>query len=386
MDIYTKAVKPSDIEIPKNSVADPIFQTSVYSFKEIDEVDELLGGQREGYSYTRGGNPNYDGLAQFIASLENAERAVVTSSGTASLLAAILALQPKPCTIYLPREIYGGTVGICRRILGPMGYNTQWVDTHNLESLRNSLSESPSILIAESISNPLGRVSPLRDVIEVAHSAGCLVIVDNTFATPFHANPLEWGADLIVHSATKFIGGHSDVVLGLIAGSATTIRVVQEIVDVAGFTPDPFASWLALRGARTLALRMERASQNALTLASTLEGMRGVDRVYYPGLRSHPDHDIAKDLLGRGFGAIISLSLKGGYNAVQEMIHRLELVRFVPSLGDVTTTLSHPVVASHRELSEEEKQIVGIDPSIVRLSIGIETVGDIIHDFEQALS
>jgi len=386
LDIYTKVVRPSEIKIPTNSVADPIFQTSVYAFDDIAEVDQLLGGEREGYSYTRGGNPNYDALGQFLASLEGTERAVVTSSGTASLMAGILALRPKPCSIYLSREIYGGTVGICRRILGPMGYVTQWIDTHDPETAGKELKGDHPLLIVESISNPLGRVSPLDKVIEAAHSIGASVLVDNTFATPFHANPMEWGADLVVHSATKFIGGHSDLVLGLLTGPSATVREAQEIVDVAGYTPDPFASWLALRGARTLALRMERASENALALAGALEVMTGVRQVHYPGLPSHPDHDVAKLLLKRGFGAIVSMSLEGGYDAVQTMIRRLKLVRFVPSLGDVTTTLSHPVVASHRELSAEEKQAVAIDNSVVRLSVGIDGVQDIIADFAQALS
>lgn len=237
MDIYTRVVKPSQIKIPTNAVADPIFQTSVYAFNEIAEVDQLLGGQREGYSYTRGGNPNYDALGQFIAELEGTERAVVTSSGTASLMAGILALRPKPCPIYLAREIYGGTVGICRRILEPMGYVTHWVDTHDPEVVGDVIQGDHPLLIVESISNPLGRVSPLDQVIETAHQRGAAVLVDNTFATPFHATPIDWGADLVVHSATKFIGGHSDLVLGLLTGTSDIVREAQTIVDVAGYTP-----------------------------------------------------------------------------------------------------------------------------------------------------
>lgn len=386
MDIFTKVVEPSRLSVPTNSVADPIFQTSVYSFDDIEEVDQLLGGQRQGYSYTRGGNPNYDSLAQFISGVEGTEKTVITSSGTASLLAGILALRPKPCTIYLAREIYGGTVGICRRILEPMGYVTKWVDTHDEKDFAQLITKQSSLLIVESISNPLGRISPLDKIIAIAHARGALVLVDNTFATPFHASPIEWGADLVVHSATKFIGGHSDLILGIVTGSTERLSAVQEIVDVAGFTPDPFAAWLALRGARTLAIRMERASTNALELAKALETIPSIDRVYYPGLPSHPDYEVAKSLLKRGFGAIVSLSLRGGYDAVQSMIRRLKLVRFVPSLGDVSTTLSHPVVASHRELTPEEKNAVGIDPGVVRISVGIESVRDIIEDFVQALS
>ncbi len=386
MDIFTKVVEPAKTPSPANAVAQPIFQTSVYAFDDIGEVDQILAGTRPGYSYTRGGNPNFDALAQFVASIEETEDAVVTASGTASLLAAMLALAPKPCAILLSREIYGGTVGICRRILAPMGYSTSWVDTHEVEAFKASLNGEPCLLVVESISNPLGRVSPLDEVIQAAHDGGACVLVDNTFATPYHAQPVKWGADLVVHSLTKFIGGHSDLILGVVAGDTTRISAVREIVDVGGFTPDPFAAWLALRGARTLALRMQRSSQNALELASALQTIAGVRRVYYPGLPSHPDYLVAQKLLVRGYGAIVSLSLEGGYGAVQSMIRSLKHVRFVPSLGDVSTTLSHPMVASHRELSPEEKVSVGIDGSVVRISVGIESVQDLIEDFRQALS
>lgn len=385
MNILTKALLPSVIEMPHNAVSDPIYQTVSYSFENIDDVDELLGGMRKGYSYTRGGNPNFDALAQFIATLEGGDKAVVTSSGTSSILSAILALRPKPCTIYLAQEIYGGTVGISRRILEPMGYHLKWIQTHNMELLADEITDKGSLLIIESLSNPLGRVCPLNQVIDIAHKKNSAVIVDNTFATPYHVNPLEYGADLVVHSATKFIGGHSDLILGLVVGKKELIKDVQEIIDVGGFTPDPFAAWLALRGARTLPLRMERSCHNALIVADALESQKKIKKVYYPGLSSHPDHDVAKQLLKRGFGSIVSFSLEGGYDAVKSFISHLKLIRFVPSLGDVATTLSHPGVASHRELSPTERLTVNIDDSTVRLSVGIEFSHDILQDINQAL-
>jgi cystathionine gamma-synthase len=386
VDIFTRSATTPETPTPNNAVAPPIYQTAVYAFDDIDEVDALLGGAKSGYSYTRGGNPNFDALATWIADLEGVEAAVVAGSGTAALLAGILALRPSPCRILLSREIYGGTVGISRRLLGQLGYRMEWVDTHNLREVAEALSGDPAILVAESISNPLGRVSPLDELIAVAHDHATPVLVDNTFATPFHAQPARWGADLVVHSLTKFIGGHSDLILGVVAGGAEPVRAATSLIDSGGFTPDPFAAWLALRGGRTLALRMERASANALALARHLETLAAVRRVYYPGLPSHPDHAVATRLLERGFGAVVSMSLHGGYDAVQRMVRRLKLVRFVPSLGDVSTTLSHPVVASHRELTAEEKAAVQIDPSVVRISVGIERAEDILEDFSQALA
>ncbi len=386
MDIFTKAAEAIKTATPANSVAPPLYQTSVYAFDDIAEVDALLGGTKSGYSYTRGGNPNFDALTTWLAQLEGVEAAVATGSGTAALLAGILTLLPKPGRIILSREIYGGTVGISRQILGGLGYRMEWVDTHDLSEVERALTGDRAVLVAESISNPLGRVSPLDEIIRMAHAHDVPVLIDNTFATPFHAQPAAWGADLVAHSLTKFIGGHSDLILGVLAGSAERIRTASGLIDSGGFTPDPFAAWLALRGGRTLAIRMEKASGNALQLAQSLEELPAVRRVYYPGLASHPDHEVARCLLARGYGAIVSMSLEGGYDAVQRMIRRLRMVRFVPSLGDISTTLSHPVVASHRELSDEEKRAVQIDPSIVRISVGIEGAADIIADFGQALA
>jgi cystathionine gamma-synthase len=386
LDIFTRSVIPAETPAPANSVAPPLYQTSVYAFDDIDEVDALLGGTRKGYSYTRGGNPNYDALSTWMARMEEVEAAVPTGSGTAALMAGILTLLPTPGRILVAREIYGGTVGISRRFLGRLGYRMEWIDTHDLEAIEKAVAGSePAVLVVETISNPLGRVCALDEIIPIAHAQGVGVLVDNTFATPFHARPARWGADLVAHSLTKFIGGHSDLVLGMLAGSQARIREASSLINSGGFTPDPFATWLAYRGGRTLSLRMERSSANALALARHLEELPAVARVYYPGLASHPDHEHAARLLSEGFGAIVSASLKGGYDAVQRMVSRLKLVKFVPSLGDVTTTLSHPVVASHRELSAEEKALVDIDPSVIRISVGIEGAKDILEDFEQAL-
>ncbi|MCY0898847.1 MAG: aminotransferase class I/II-fold pyridoxal phosphate-dependent enzyme [Firmicutes bacterium] len=385
MDIFSQVVQPSQIDVPSNAVADPIFQTSVYAFHSVKQVDAILTGLETGYTYTRGKNPNVEALGQLMARLEGAEGAVVTASGTASVLAALLALSPEPASIYLAREIYGGTVGLCRRVLEPLGYRVQWVDGHDPGACDAVFANGPGVLVVESLSNPLGRVSPLDTLIPTAHARGIKVLVDNTFATPFHVTPFKWGADVVVHSATKFIGGHSDVVLGVIVGSEQITHAAQDIVDMAGFTPDPFAAWLALRGARTLALRMERQSDNAFKLARALETCSAISAVYYPGLPSHPDYEIAQKLFVRGFGAIVSMRLRQGFDAVERMVQRLQWVRMVPSLGDVTTTVSHPVVASHRELSREERAWVGIDEGVVRISVGIESIEDIIADFRQAL-
>ncbi|PSR20154.1 MAG: hypothetical protein C7B45_16285 [Sulfobacillus acidophilus] len=385
IDIHTLSVQIPAVEWPYNAATPPLYQTSAYTYHSVDEVDRLLSGDGRGYTYSRGGNPTCDALAYVLAELERAEAAVIAASGMGAILAGILALSPTAAPVIVAREIYGGTPGLVRQVLQPLGYTLYWLNTHNEAEAKATLQAHPGVLVVESISNPLGRVSPLDTLIAMAHQMGSHVLVDNTFATPYHAQPLRFGADLVAHSVTKYIGGHSDLIAGALVGSKELTQRAAQILNVMGITPDPFAAWLALRGARTLALRMERASQNALSLSTALSGHFALDRVYYPGLSSHPDHEVAQRLLERGYGAIVGLRLHGGRRAVERFVQSLKLVPFLPSLGDVMTTVSQPVVASHRELTEAEQRAVEIDDSVVRVSVGIENVQDLIEDFQQAL-
>lgn len=385
IDIHTKAVQLPDMTWPQNSAVPPLYQTAAYSYSDIDQVDRIFLGDDAGYTYTRGGNPTTETLEALLADLEGADKAVVTASGMGALVVGILALAPSPGPIVLAREVYGGTAGLVRRVLAPLGYTLKWVDAHDEEAVLGTVREEPGLVIVESISNPLGRVSPLDTLIPAIHEAGGKVLVDNTFATPYHARPLEYGADLVMHSVTKFIGGHSDLVLGALAGAHEMVNHAADLVNVMGVTPDPYASWLAFRGARTLALRMERASDNAMTLAAVLKNHPSVAQLYYSGLTGHPDYPVARRVLKRGFGAIFALRLSGGRQAAETFARSLKLVPFVPSLGDVMTTISHPVVASHRELTPDEQRMVGIDEGVLRVSVGIENVRDLIEDFSRAL-
>ncbi|MDA8205324.1 MAG: aminotransferase class I/II-fold pyridoxal phosphate-dependent enzyme [Thermaerobacter sp.] len=386
IDIHTQAVQLPATYWPQNSAVPPLYQTAAYTYHSVDQVDRIFLGEESGYTYTRGGNPTSETLAALVRDLEGGDGAVVAASGMGALLVGIMTLAPKPTPILLAREVYGGSVGLVRQVLEPLGYSLNWVDARDEMAIRAALSKGPGLLLVETISNPLGRVSPLDTLIPAAHQAGCKVLVDNTFATPYHARPLQWGADLVMHSVTKFIGGHSDLILGVLVGSDKWVDRAASLINVMGVTPDPYASWLALRGARTLALRMERASENAMTLAAMLKNHAALVKVYYPGLTSHPDYAIARRILSRGFGAIFALHLKGGRRAVERFASGLKLVPFVPSLGDVMTTISHPAVASHRELSAEEQETVGIDDGVVRVSVGIENVRDLIEDFGSALT
>ncbi len=387
IDIHTRAVQPPQMDWPQNSAVPPLYQTAAYTYKSLEQVDRIFQGTDDGYTYTRAGNPTTRAFADLIASLEEGEQGAIAASGMGAILVAVLALEESPGPLLMAREIYGGSLGLVRRVLEPLGYRLVWVDTHAPEACLGIMRENPGgVLILESISNPLGRVCALDTLIESAHRSGVKVIVDNTFATPYHVRPLRFGADLVVHSVTKFIAGHSDLILGAIVGKADIMKTVDSLINLMGVTPDPYAAWLGMRGARTLALRMERASDNAMTLATVLKDHPALAQVNYPGLTRHPDYNVAKRILNGGFGAIFGLSLKGGRTAAEEVIRRLTIVPFVPSLGDVMTTISHPQVASHRELTQAEQERVAIDPGVLRVSVGIENVRDLIEDFTNALS
>lgn len=383
--IYTQVLAAGETATPPNAVGPPIYQTAVYAFDDVGEMDDLLHHPRTGYTYSRGKNPNADALAHWVAELEGTEAAVVTASGTAALVTAILTLRPAGGRIVLPLEVYGGTVNIAQKLLTPLGYETVRVDVHDGDAVRTALGPGRGVLVLETLSNPLGWIPELDRLITLAHAQDTPVLVDNTFATPYHAQPAQWDADLVVHSLTKFIAGHSDVILGAVAGKEACVRRAAEIVDGGGFTPDPFAAWLALRGARTLALRMERASQNALALAGALEPMAAITRTYYPGLLSHPDHAHAERLLRRGYGAIVTVSLAGGPAAVQRLIPALHWVRLVPSLGDLSTTVAHPSPARPAPTGPSPSWPT-IDGSQVRISVGIDAVDEVLEDFRQALA
>ncbi len=385
MDIHTKSVQVPDLAWPQNSAVPPLYQTAAYAYHGIEEADRVFRSEEPGYTYTRGGNPTTNALACLIADLEEAPAGVIAASGMGAVAAAILALQPTPAPIYVAREIYGGTVGLARRILEPLGFAFTWIDTHSIDQVEHALAAGgPGVVVLESMSNPLGRVCAVDEVIDRAHRVKGRVVVDNTFATPYHARPLSWGADLVVHSVTKFIGGHSDLILGAVVGTEERVQKASQVMDLVGMTPDPFASWLAFRGARTMALRMERASANALGLAEALRHVRGIDEVFYPGLATHPDHAQATRLLKNGYGAILAIRVARGRAGADRLARSLRLVPFVPSLGDVMTTISHPVVASHRDLTPDEQAAVLIDAGVLRISVGIENVGDLIEDFKQA--
>lgn len=363
----------------RSPLAPDLSPASVHVFTDLEDYDAVARGERPGQYYGRNTNANREMLERAVADLEGAQAAVATASGMAALHGAILALAPKPATIVATRELYGGTASLLRQDLEPLGYEAQFVDLMDLEATRRAV-EGAGLVIAETITNPLCRVPDLEAIAAICRERGVPLLVDNTFATPLVCRPLELGATLVMHSATKYLGGHSDLVAGVIVGDAKTMGAARSRSARTGTTLGPFDAWLALRGLRTLDVRMRRHSENSLALARAMHSMRGITRVH------HPLVDGPKRILPNGSGGMMAFDLDGGRDAVQRMMGRLQLVRFAASLGGVETTISYPEITSHRSMSVEERRELGVGPGTVRVSVGIEDAADIIADFEQALS
>jgi cystathionine beta-lyase/cystathionine gamma-synthase len=358
---------------------------AVHVYTDLEDYDAVARGERPGYYYGRNSNLNREMLEKAVAELEGAEAGVATGTGMSALHQAILALAPKPCTIVATRELYGGTAALLRQDLEPIGYEAHFIDLTDLDAVRRSI-DGAGLVLAETITNPLCSVPDLEAIASMARDRGVPVLVDNTFATPVFCRPLELGATVVMHSVTKYLGGHSDLVAGVIVGSAKTMGVARGRSVRTGTTLSPFDAWLALRGLRTLDVRMRRHSENSLALAKAMRSMPGVARVHHPLLEWSPSFEVARRLLANGSGGMMAFDLVGGRAAVQRMLERFKLVTFAASLGGVETTISYPEITSHRSMTPEERAELGVGSGTVRVSVGIEDPADIIADFAQALA
>jgi cystathionine gamma-synthase len=353
----------------------PLYQSSVYVLPDLDECDRIMNAEAPGFIYARDGHPNASLLANRLARLENASWAMITSSGMAALSALLLATLQAGQRVVASHRLYGRTTQLLEQEFGRFGVQTVFLDTNDLDAVREALRTPTRLLLVETLSNPLLRVADLPALAEIAHAAGALLLVDNTFATPILTRPLDLGADLVMESLTKMIGGHGDITLGLVAGHDYQMEVAAT-ASIWGLSSNPFECWLTERGLNTLPLRMKTACANAQQLALWLQQQPGVTRVVYPGLPDHPDHSRAASLLGGRFGNMLSFELQGGRAAVNRFIRDGGIV-FSPSLGNTTTTLSHPGITSHRHTPAAEKARQGITDGLIRLSVGIEEIEEI---------
>jgi cystathionine beta-lyase/cystathionine gamma-synthase len=369
----------------RSPLAPDISPAAVHVYTDLDDYEAVVRGDRPGYYYGRNSNSNRDLFERAVADLEGAEAGVATSSGMAALHAAILALAPKPTTIVATRELYGGSAALLRQDLMTTGYEVVFLDMTDLDAVGRAIG-SAGLVLAETITNPLCGVPDLETIATLARDRGVPLLVDNTFATPLLFKPLEHGASAVMHSATKYLGGHSDIVAGVVVGDAATMSAVRARSARTGTTLSPFDAWLAVRGLRTLEIRMRRHSDNSLTLARAMRSMPGVKAVHHPLLEGSPSHAVAVRLLADGAGGMMAFDLEGGRAAVQRMLDRFHMVTFAASLGGVETTISYPEITSHRAMSPEERAGLGVGAGTVRVSVGIEDPDDIVADFAHALA
>lgn len=361
----------------------PIQLASVYHIADLEQIDGISEGRLGGYFYARDGHPNAAQLAAKLAAVEHAEAGLVCASGMAAIASSLLALVSQGDHVALSDGLYGKSTTLVAKELARFGVTHGTFDPARPETLERVLTPRTRAIYAETISNPLLRVTDLEAVGRIARSAGVPLLVDHTFA-PLLCRPLDLGATLVIHSLTKLIGGHSDLTLGFVAGARDRIDAIRSVASTFGQTGNPFESWLALRGLSTLSLRAERTSANALALAGRLEAHPRVVRAIYPGLVSHPDHEVARRLFPGGFGAMVSFDV-GDRMRADRLIRALRHIPFAPSLGDVQTTLSHPCSTSHRGQDPATLERLGITPGLIRLSVGIEDVEDVWEDLKQGL-
>jgi cystathionine beta-lyase/cystathionine gamma-synthase len=370
--------------------ATPIYLTSVWECESPAQADAMLGGQEPGFVYQRDGHPNAVALAHKLNELEQAPHGAVVASGMAAISAALLATTGQGDHVVAASRVYGKTLQLLQGEASRLGITLSVVDTNDLAAVSAAMTPRTKLVLAETIANPLLQVADLAALAEIAHRGGARLLVDNTFASPLVCRPMELGADFVMESLTKTLNGHSDVLLGYLGGRTDIWPRVKQVISAWGFSASPFDCWLAARGLATAHLRIERASHNAQRVAEFLTQRREIERVDYPGLASNEHHRLArKQVACHGndclFGTMVAFQLKGGRPAADKFIAAADDIPFCPSLGELSTTLSHPETTSHRGLTPEARAALGITGGTIRLSVGTETSGHICSALTTAL-
>jgi cystathionine beta-lyase/cystathionine gamma-synthase len=372
-------------------VSTPIYASTTFSHPNVKTTDRILGGEEEGYSYARYDNPTVRALEEALISLEAPDsgadvRAFAFASGMAATHAALAAAElTSGATVLAAEQLYGSTATLLVQVFGANGVETRFVDAYDLGAVEKKVAQlEPRAVVVESISNPLLRVADIPAVSEITRAAGAALIVDNTFGTPFLQRPLDLGADIVVHSATKYLSGHGDLTAGVVAAGPPYAAAVEQLRKLVGGVLGPFEAWLAHRGLKTLPLRMGRQCENARAVAGHLAAHPKAKMVNHPSLKTHPDHETAGRVLS-DTGGLVSFELAAeGREAAFSFLDSLKLCVKAPSLGDIYTLAIHPATSSHRELSPSRRERLGVGENLVRLSCGIEHPDDIISDLEQA--
>jgi cystathionine beta-lyase/cystathionine gamma-synthase len=384
----TATVHAGRLAFPSNAPSSPpLFQASSYEFSDLDDVAAIYGGQVEGKIYGRYGGPNGAQFERAMAELEGAEAAAGAAAGMSAIDAALATALGQGGAILASAEVYGGTYTLLENDYRKAGFAVHYVDQQDLSAVLAALGRHrPKVLYLEALTNPLMHVADLAALSALGHEAGAVVIVDATFGSPVLIRPIEHGADLVVHSVGKYLGGHGDVGAGVLCGKAELVELARAYLVRKGATIPHFEAWLGLRGLRTLALRMARHSSNAVAVARHLAAEAAVERVHHPSRPDHAQHELAARLYPHGTGGIVAFDLAGGAAAVDRFLRGLETIAIVHSLGEVATTISYPAVSSHRFVPPEMREALGVSDGTLRLSTGIEDPRDIIADLSRAFA
>ena len=384
-DIETLAVRAGTVRSQFNEHSEAIFLTSSFMFSSAAEAAARFKGEQPGPIYARFANPTVSMMEARLAALEGAERCVAFSSGMASILATVMGLMKAGEHVVASRSIFGSTVQLFSNILGRFGVETTYVSPTDPAEWRAAVKPNTRLFFVESPSNPLTEVSDIRALADIAHEAGAWLAVDNCFCSPALQKPLELGADIVIHSATKYLDGQGRVLGGAVLGSKELMEGVFTFLRTAGPTLSAFNAWVILKGMETLSLRMEAHSRNALALAQWLEAQPQVARVWYPGLPSHPQHELAMRQQKTG-GGIVSFELKGGKDAAWKLIDATKLLSITANLGDTKSTITHPASTTHSRMTAEQRASAGISDGLVRIAAGLESVADIQADLARGLA
>ena len=379
----TKAVRGGvDLRKKNGPVATPIYQTATF---EVTDNDQQLRATPTDMFYTRYGNPTHTVVERAVAELEGTDQALLFASGMAAITTSIMALLKTGDHIVAQRDIYGGAAKFLGQWLPQLGVETTFVDTADYEQHERTIRPATKLLYVESPTNPIVKVVDLRRVVAIAKKHHLLTMIDSTFATPINSKPAEFGIDLVMHSATKYLGGHSDLIAGVVAGRAELLEPIHATRTTLGGTMDPHAAWLLLRGIKTLAVRVERQNENALRIARFLSQHPNVRRVHYPFLESHPQRSLAIEQM-RGGGGMVSFEVEGTNQDARKLSEALHLFTLAPSLGGVDSLVTIPALTSHAMVPPEHRAKMGVTEQLIRLSVGIEHAEDLIADLEQALA
>jgi cystathionine gamma-synthase len=363
----------------------PVVYSAAYGYPDVDAWLDVVSGRQAGHIYSRNTNPTVQAFEEKVRLLEGAEAATSFSSGMAAISNTLFTLLSPGDRIVSVKDTYGGTNKIFTEFLPRFGIDVDLCDTTDHDALEAAIARGCRVVYLETPTNPTLKVIDIARLAAAGHAVGATVVTDNTFATPINQNPLALGADLVVHSATKFLGGHADALGGVVCGDAERVERIYHYREINGAVLDPMAAYMLIRGMKTLALRIRQQNESALRIARWLHGQEAVAAVYYPGLEGHTHHDVARRQM-RGYGGVLSFMLAGGFEAVKRVLPRLRYAHRAANLGAVETVVGVPATTSHVECSTEEREAMGIPEGLIRYSVGIEEADDLIADLAQALS